>query len=138
MLRAILAALALSLAALSAQAQQVLDPNPEIEGVIGGQFDAFRAEDVATAWDFASPTIQRLFGTPENFARMVEQGYPMVWTPGEVRFIDLQSLGSILVQRVEVIDRSGRAHYLGYQMIQTEEGWRINGVQILEAPSVAA
>ncbi|AHM02926.1 hypothetical protein roselon_00485 [Roseibacterium elongatum DSM 19469] len=138
MLRAILAALTLGLATLSAQAQQVLDPNPEIESVIGGQFDAFRAEDVDTAWEFASPTIQRLFGTPENFAAMVEQGYPMVWTPGAVRFIDLQSLGRVLVQRVEVFDQAGRVHYLGYQMIQTDEGWRINGVQILEAPSVAA
>jgi hypothetical protein len=35
------------------------------------------------------------------------------------------------VQRVEVIDQAGTAHYLGYQMIETENGWRINGVQIL-------
>jgi hypothetical protein len=42
------------------------------------------------------------------------------------------------VQRVEVIDQSGTAHYLGYQMIETENGWRINGVQILRAPQVGA
>jgi hypothetical protein len=49
---------------------------------------------------------------------MVEAGYPMVWTPGQVEFIDLQTLGSIIVQRVEVIDQAGTAHYLGYQMIR--------------------
>jgi hypothetical protein len=119
-----------------AQAQEVLAPNPDIEATIQSQFDAFLDRDVGEAWTYASPNIQRLFGTPENFGRMVEQGYPMVWTPGRVDFIDLQSLGGLLVQRVEVIDPSGVAHYLGYQMIETEAGWRINGVQILRAPGV--
>lgn len=137
MLRALIAGLFLALAT-PAHAQEVLAPNPEIEATIAGQFDAFRAEDVPGAWAYASPNIQGLFGTPENFARMVEQGYPMVWQPGEVEFIDLQSFGGLLVQRVQVIDGAGNAHYLGYQMIQTEGGWRINGVQVLRAPDVAA
>lgn len=57
-----------------------------IEGVIRQQLDAFLAGDVDTAWGYASPEIQRLFGNPENFGRMVERGYPMVWAPGDVRF----------------------------------------------------
>lgn len=138
MLRAILAVFFLSLAPLVAQAQDVLAPNPDIEATIAGQFDAFRAQDVLEAWQYASPNIQSLFGSPENFGRMVEQGYPMVWAPAEVAFIDLQSFGGVLVQRVQVIDGAGTAHYLGYQMIETEGGWRINGVQILPAPQVAA
>ena len=62
----------------------------------------------------------------------------MVWAPAQVDFIYLQSFGGILVQRVQVIDQAGNAHYLGYQMIQTEGGWKINGVQILTPPQVAA
>jgi hypothetical protein len=138
MLRAILAGLFLSLAALGAQAQERLAPNPEIEATITRQFDAFRAEDVAEAWTHASPNIQNLFGSPEVFGRMVQQGYPMVWAPAEVAFIDLQSFGGVLVQRVQVIDGAGNVHYLGYQMIETQAGWKINGVQILPAPQVAA
>lgn len=137
-MRAILASLFLIFAAPIAFAQQVIDPNPEIEATIGGQFDAFTARDVDGAWAFASPNIQRLFQSPENFGRMVEQGYPMVWTPGRVSFIDLQTLGGIIVQRVEVIDQAGTAHYLGYQMVETEGGWRINGVQLLRAPAIGA
>jgi hypothetical protein len=114
-----------------AAAQDVLAPNPDIEATIQSQFDAFLDRDVGEAWQYASPNIQSLFGNAENFGRMVQQGYPMVWTPGQVEFIDLQSLGSIIVQRVEVIDQAGTAHYLGYQMIRTENGWRINGVQSL-------
>jgi hypothetical protein len=121
-----------------AQAQEVLQPNPDIEATIQSQFDAFLDRDVGEAWQYASPNIQRLFGSPENFGRMVESGYPMVWTPGRVAFIDLQTLGGLVVQRVEVIDQAGTAHYLGYQMIETEGGWRINGVQILRAPGVGA
>lgn len=138
MLRALFAGLFMSLTALAAQAQEVLAPNPGIEATIGGQFDAFRAGDVAEAWTYASPNIQRLFGSAETFGRMVEQGYPMVWAPGQVDFIDLQSFGGVLVQRVQVIDAAGNAHYLGYQMVETESGWKINGVRILPAPEVAA
>jgi hypothetical protein len=136
MLRILLAALALTFAALTAGAQEVVAPNPDIEATIQGQFDAFRAGDVAEAWTYASPNIQGLFRTEENFARMVEQGYPMVWNPGEVDFIDLQSLGGLLVQRVQVIDAQGNAHYLGYAMVETDAGWRINGVQVLRAPDL--
>ena len=121
MLRALFAGLFLALASPAA-AQEVLVPNPEIEATIAEQFDAFRGGDVQGAWAHASPTIQGLFGTPENFGRMVEQGYPMVWAPGEVDFIDLQSFGGVLVQRVQVIDQAGNAHYLGYQMVETEDG----------------
>jgi len=137
MYRIILAA-CLACWASQAQAQEVLQPNPDIEATIRNQFDAFRDRDVGAAWQYASPNIQQLFGNAENFGRMIATGYPMVWTPGEVSFIDLQALGSLLVQRVEVIDQSGTAHYLGYQMIETEAGWRINGVQVLRAPAVGA
>ena len=135
MLRIILVALTLSFAA-PLSAQEVLAPNPDIEATIRGQFDAFRDGDLAEAWSYASPAIQGIFQTQENFARMVEQGYPMVWAPGQVDFIDLQTLGGVLMQRVQVIDAQGNLHYLGYAMIQTEAGWRINGVQVLQAPAI--
>lgn len=135
MLRSLIAAVFLAFA-MPVAAQEVMAPNPDIEATIQGQFDAFRDGDVAEAWTYASPNIQRLFRSEENFARMVEQGYPMVWTPGEVDFIDLQSLGGMLVQRVQVIDGQGNAHYLGYAMVETGGGWRINGVQVLRAPDL--
>jgi hypothetical protein len=138
MLRAVLAGIFAACFAVMVHAQEVLEPHPEIEAAIAGQFDAFLAEDVGAAWQFASPNIQRIFRDAETFGRMVEQGYPMVWAPAQVDFIDLQSFGGILVQRVQVIDQAGNAHYLGYQMIQTEGGWKINGVQILPPPQVAA
>lgn len=49
MLRALFTGLFLFVTALAAHAQDVLAPNPDIEATIGGQFDAFRAGDVAEA-----------------------------------------------------------------------------------------
>lgn len=119
-------------------AQDILAPNPDIEAVIGNQFEAFRTQDMGEAWQYASPNIQSMFSGPDNFGVMVEQAFPMVYTPGAVDFIDLQALGGLLIQRVEVVDALGNLHYLGYAMVETPEGWRINGVQILRAPSLGA
>ena len=62
-----------------AVSQDMLEPNPGIEDTIRGQMDAFLERDVAQAFTFASPNIQGMFGSAENFGRMVENGYPMVW-----------------------------------------------------------
>lgn len=126
----------LCLPVLSAQAQEAR--NPAIETVIQQQFDAFRAEDVGTAFSFASPNIKGMFGTPENFGRMVRNGYPMVWRPAEVQFLDLRRVAGNLWQRVMVTDQAGRTHLLDYQMVETGQGWQINGVQILPQAGVGA
>ncbi|MGI9388472.1 MAG: DUF4864 domain-containing protein [Boseongicola sp.] len=41
-------------------------------------------------------------------------------------------------QKLFVRDEFGATHLLDYQMIQTPEGWVINGVQILRPPDVGA
>ena len=109
-----------------------------IRDVIGAQLDAFNARDVNDAWQYASPTIQGLFGTPENFGRMVENGYPMVWTNSNPQFLDLREIAGQWYQRVLIEDATGIRHILEYQMLQTADGWRIGGVSILPAPDVAA
>ena len=122
----------------AAMAENVLPSEPAIEGTIQSQIDAFLADDVATAFTFASPNIQGLFGSAERFGAMVENGYPMVWRPGEVRFLELRDRGGRLWQKVMIRDRAGAFHVLDYQMVLQDGMWRINGVQILEAPGVGA
>ena len=108
----------------------------DIKGVISDQIAAFKVDDFATAFTYASPSIQGLFGTPENFGRMVTQGYPMVWRPADVRYLDLRDEGGILRQDVQVTDGSGRVFILEYSMIETQNGWKINGVRILDVADV--
>lgn len=110
----------------------------EIEGTIGSQLEAFKADDFDTAFTFATPSLQRLFQNSQNFERMVTQGYPMVWRPADVRYLDLRPENGAMMQTVEITDAEGRVHLLAYRMESTEAGWRIGGVQILKAPGVAA
>lgn len=123
---------------VSGSAAEVLPADPGIEGTIQRQIDAFLLDDFATAFTFASPNIKMLFGSPERFGQMVQNGFPMVWRPGEVRFLELRDINGALWQKVMIRDQAGGMHMLDYQMIEGADGWRINGVQILRAPDVGA
>lgn len=123
---------------VSGSAAEVLPADPGIEGTIQRQIDAFLVDDFATAFTFASPNIKMLFGSPERFGQMVQNGFPMVWRPGEVRFLELRDINGALWQKVMIRDQAGGMHMLDYQMIEGADGWRINGVQILRAPDVGA
>ncbi|MDU8943462.1 DUF4864 domain-containing protein [Ovoidimarina sediminis] len=112
--------------------------DPAIPGVIQSQIDAFLADDFVTAFTFASPNIKRLFGNPDRFGTMVRQGYPMVWRPADVQFLEQETKGGAIHQKVLITDAEGVPHVLDYQMIPTPEGWQINGVVLLVAPPVGA
>lgn len=109
-----------------------------IQQTIQNQLNALKTDDFATAFSFASPTIKGIFGTAENFGSMVRQGYPMVHRPGDVRMLELREVAGNLWQRVMITDQQGRTHLLDYQMVETPEGWQINGVQLLPSVGVGA
>ncbi len=133
-MRRLLLALSLSAGLASGAFAQ----SDEIEANISAQIQAFKADDFATAFTFASPNIQRMFGDPDNFGIMVRRGYPMVWRPAEVRFLELREVAGNLWQKVMITDGEGRVHLLDYQMIQQEGRWKINGVQLLGNSDPAA
>lgn len=110
----------------------------DIQSTIGNQIEAFQADDFETAFDFASPNLQQLFGSSENFRSMVTRGYPMVWKPAEVRYLELAEVGGSFFQKVLIKDQDGIVHILGYRMLETDMGWKINGVQLLPKPDVSA
>lgn len=122
-----------ALLALPAQAQEA-----PIQSTIQSQLDAFKADDFARAFTYASPMIKGIFGTPQNFGAMVTQGYPMVARPAAVQMLDLREVAGNLWQRVMITDVEGRTHLLDYQMVETAEGWQINGVQLLPEAGVGA
>jgi len=117
----------------AAQAQEA-----DIKGVISNQIDAFEVDDFERAFTYASPMIQQLFGSPQNFGTMVRNGFPMVWRPAELRFLELRKTETGLWQRVMVTDRAGRVHLLDYQMITSKGGWKINAVQPVQAIGASA
>jgi hypothetical protein len=109
-----------------------------LRAVISSQIEAFLAEDVDRAYSFASPFIQRKFGTPETFGTMVREGYPMVWRPSDVTFLDAEVIAGRLWQSVMLRGPAGKSWIVDYEMIELDDGWKINGVQVREAPEVTA
>ena len=136
MFRALTLALALALAAAPAIAQDGPNDISPIEDTIAGQLDAFKARNIDEAWAYASPMIQGMFGNPANFGMMVELGYPMVWNNDIVRFLEQRTENGAVIQRLSLRDAQGGVHWLEYRMIETEDGWRIDGVWLLPAPDL--
>ena len=107
-----------------------------IEDVITSQLQAFNDRDVEAAWQYASPMIKGIFGTPDNFGMMVRNGYPMVWDNEVARFLEAEQMPNGVRQEVLIRGADGVAYILDYSMIQTDAGWQINGVQVIPAPEM--
>lgn len=111
-----------------------------IRGVIDGQMAAFQRDDSAAAFAFAAPSIQAMFGTPENFLAMVRNGYAAVYRPRAVAFENMIA-GDVgqPVQLVRVVGPDGQPVIAAYEMTRLPDGtWRINGCVLLKAPERAA
>jgi Domain of unknown function (DUF4864) len=108
-----------------------------IRQVIAAQIEAFKENDFGRAFTYASPTIRNAFRTPENFGAMVRQGYPMVWRPTDVRYLDARMVAGKLWQKVLVTDAKGARYLMDYRMIEVEGAWLIDAVQMLELPEVS-
>jgi len=112
--------------------QVALAQQSDIEATIDSQITAFEAGDFDKAFTYASPSIQGFFGSADRFELMVRSGYPMVVDPEELRYLELSEVDGLYWQKVFIRDQSGQTHYLGYQMIEVDGVWRINGVQFLQ------
>ncbi|MEI4231975.1 DUF4864 domain-containing protein [Roseovarius sp. D22-M7] len=108
-----------------------------MRSVISDQIEAFLAEDTERAFKHASPFIQRKFGTPETFGDMVRNGYPMVWQPSDVTFLDLEVIDGTPFQSVRMRGPGGTSWIVDYEMIEVDGEWRINGVRVREAPGLS-
>jgi hypothetical protein len=126
-------------ASRAGQAEPIDDADRSaIRGVIEAQLGAFQADDGPLAFSYASPAIQRQFGTAENFMLMVRTGYLPVYRPRDVEFgpvIEFQGQPTQLVLLVGPDLRVVTAYYLMEKQPQGE--WRINGCVLGEAPGSA-
>ncbi len=130
--------LILALAPFTATAQEstiTAAQEDTIAEAIMGQFNAFEAGDIDSAFAYASPGIQGYFLTAENFARMVRTGYGVLYENETVQLTDQRQSGILVIQKVLVIDTHRVPHAFEFEMIETRHGWKINGVHRLAAPA---
>jgi hypothetical protein len=128
-LRLLVALLLAGGAARAAMPEDVSDADrAAIRAVIEAQIEAFRSDDAATAFSFATPDIQAQFGDPDHFMAMVRQGYRPVYRPRTVEFGSLGEVHGKLMQRVLIVDPEDTVHAAYYVMQKQPDGaWRIDG-----------
>ncbi|WP_102226011.1 DUF4864 domain-containing protein [Acidimangrovimonas sediminis] len=123
-------------AALAAPAARAEDPGQAIRTVISDQIAAFRTQDYARAFGYASPNIQAAFGSPTRFGEMVAHGYSSVLDPAETRFLGHHAEGGHEVQRLMVRGADGRVVLWDYHMVEVDGRWRIDAVTPVQAQGV--
>jgi len=133
MSRRLACALLLALAPLVASAQTVSAADAAaVRKVIEAQLDAFRKDDAARAFSYATAGIRLTFVTAENFMEMVRSEYPVVYRPRTVAFDKPVPVDDDeLVQPVRMTDDGGRTWIALYPMERGSDGvWRTNGCQL--------
>ena len=133
MTRFLTAVLAILLLALPLRAQE-----QDIQTVINEQIAAFRADDFETAFTYAAPNIRMMFQTPDRFGQMVREGYPMVHRPQSYVFEELKDTNGSRLQNVLIEGQDGYYYVAEYDMVKTEQGWKIRGVRIFRTEGVGA
>lgn len=105
-----------------------------IQKVIGEQLEALKAGDGARAMTFASPGIRTQFATPDNFMRMVREGYGALLSARRTQFLEGATIEGAIVQPLRLILPDDSVMVALYQMQKQRDGtWRIAGCVI--APS---
>jgi hypothetical protein len=102
--------------------------------IIGAQISAFRADDGAKAFGFASPDLHAKFGSPGVFMDMVKSGYAPVYRPRSVEFRAVIDHTRGPEQQVFVIGPDGRGYLAHYMFERQPDGsWRISGCYLERA-----
>ena len=120
-----------------ALAQNAVPPadGAEIARVITAQIEAFRRDDGAAAFRFATPGIQEKFGDSAHFLEAVKQAYPQVYRPRSFTFLGQGSEDGMVAQRVEIVGLDGRLVTAIYDMSHEADGsWRIGGCRLEKTP----
>ena len=105
-----------------------------IRKVIGDQLTALKAGDGVKAMTFAAPGIREQFGSPENFMRMVRDGYGALLAARRTQFLEGAVIDDAVVQPLRLVLPDDSVLVALYQMQKQSNGeWRIAGCVI--APS---
>jgi len=110
-----------------------------IQSLITAQIDAFRQDNGAAAYSYASPTVHAIFPTVDEFMAMVKGGYQPVYRPQSVTFGALDQSDSGPVQKVYVTGPDGQGYVAVYALQRQPDGtWKINGCSLArdDSPSI--
>lgn len=122
----------LAFAAVPAAADPVSTADAKaVRTVVEAQLAAFAADDAKRAFSYAAPAIRDMFGSADQFMAMVRAGYPVIYRPSAVIFLQPEWIQGQLVQGVQLTDASGALWLAIYRLDrQADKSWRISGCEV--------
>ena len=113
-----------------------VDEENEIKSIVNQQLEAFQNDDFEKAYSFASPTIKKMFSSPEVFRKMVIGGYQAVYRPQSIKIGSVEIIKGVATLKVYLVDPNGEFVTANYLMEQQEDGeWLIGGCILSKAES---
>tara|TARA_B100000530_G_scaffold39769_1_gene22898 strand:+ start:92 stop:538 length:447 start_codon:yes stop_codon:yes gene_type:complete len=113
-----------------------IDEENEIKSIVNQQLEAFKNDDFEKAYSFASPTIKKMFSSPEVFRKMVIGGYQAVYRPQSIKIGSVEIIKGVATLKVYLVDPNGEFVTANYLMEQQEDGeWLIGGCILSKAES---
>lgn len=130
-LRTILLTFALLAAAFTQALGEENVVEPAARSVIDNQIKSFRSGNHDQAFSHASPNLKKMFGTTENFIRMVKSGYGAIYGAQNWSFGRSRMVSGTLYQEVQIVGPKGNNWTALYSMQQQADGsWKITAVQM--------
>ena len=113
-----------------------IDEENEIKSIVNQQLEAFQNDDFEKAYSFASPTIKKMFSSPEVFRKRVIGGYQAVYRPQSIKIGSVEIIKGVATLKVYLVDPNGEFVTANYLMEQQEDGeWLIGGCILSKAES---
>jgi hypothetical protein len=138
--RALRAFVLLAVVTAGALAQPAAEPThpaadwTAIRQVITAQREALVAGEGPRAFGFATPALQRQYGSADAFMRMVRNGYQALVDARYAEFLDGAVIGGDTIQPLRLVMPDGTVLVALYTMERQRDGqWRIAGCIV--APS---
>ncbi len=112
------------------------DEENEIKSIVNQQLEAFQNDDFEKAYSFASPTIKKMFSSPEVFRKMVIGGYQAVYRPQSIKMGSVEIIKGVTTLKVYLVDPNGEFVTANYLMEKQGNGeWLISGCVLSKAES---
>ena len=129
-----------SLFLLTAARSEELSPTDKtnVQTVISGQLEAFKADDGQRAYSYAAPFVTSIFPSVDNFMAMVKRGYGPVYRNEKYSFGTItQDSAGRPVQHVTITATDGNRYEAVYVMQKQADGsWKIAGCVLAEVPGI--
>lgn len=109
-----------------------------IHEAVQSQLEALANDDADGAFRQATLQKRRLFGSPDNFLRLIKEEYTPIYRSQGVIFSAPEVIHGKAAQIVRVTDGSSKVWVAVFWMVQEEDSsWKIDGCQLLETTSVS-